>query len=237
MQEYFNLLDHLKPLAPAAGQKERLAQFSTLVLEWNQKLNLTAITDPREFWIKHIYDSLTCLPLLFSSGSSSVIDVGTGAGFPGIPLKIAYPDMRLTLAESVKKKADFCRFAVDTLGLRDVTVAAERAETLGQDMRYREKFDWAIARAVAPLPVLAEYLLPLVHLGGHALAQKGGNVGEELSRAKHAIELLGGEIKELTPVELPAGMGSRTLVMIKKVKYTPKAYPRRPGTPKKSPLA
>jgi 16S rRNA (guanine527-N7)-methyltransferase len=230
-------LDDIKPFALTEGQKDQLSQFSAMVLEWNQKLNLTSITDPEQFWIKHIYDSLTCLPLVFAFGAISVIDIGTGAGFPGIPLKIAYPEMRLTLAESVKKKADFCQLAADTLGLKDVNVVAERAEVLGQDPAPREIYDWAIARAVAPLNVLAEYLLPLVHIGGHALAQKSGSVGEEISKANNAIQRLGGKIDNVIAAELPHGFGSRTLVTIKKIKPTPTEYPRRAGVPKKTPLS
>jgi 16S rRNA (guanine527-N7)-methyltransferase len=237
MEDLFGIFSGLKPFVLSDAQKEQLEQFNALVLEWNQKLNLTAITDPKEFWIKHIYDSLTCLQVIFAFGRSSVIDIGTGAGFPGIPLKIAYPEMCLTLAESVKKKADFCQLAVDSLGLQDVRVAAERAETLGQDAAFREKYDWAIARAVAPLAVLVEYLLPLVHTGGHVLAQKGGNAEAEINDAQRAIRLLGGEVSRVIPIELPEGMGSRTLITIKKIRPTPAAYPRRAGTPKKNPLS
>ena len=237
MQTYFPLLDDFKPFALTEGQKDQLSQVSALVLEWNQKLNLTSIIDPEQFWIKHIYDSLTCLPLVFAFGASSVIDIGTGAGFPGIPLKIAYPEMHLTLAESVKKKTDFCRLAVDTLELSNVTVIAERAEILGQHPSHREQYDWAIARAVAPLNVLAEYLLPLVNIGGHALAQKSGSVGEEISKANNAIQRLGGKIDNVIAAELPQDFGSRTLVTIKKIKPTVAEYPRRPGIPKKTPLS
>jgi len=236
MDVLHNLLDDLKPLSPSAEQKEMLAQFSRLVLDWNDKLNLTSITDPQQFWVKHIYDSLTCLPLVFALGPVSVIDIGTGAGFPGIPLRIAYPEMQLTLVESIQKKADFCRLAVEELGLSGVEVVAERAETIGQDARFRERYDWAIARAVAPLPVLLEYLLPLVHLGGHVLAQKGGNAGQEISTARSAIYILGGEKAEAQAIELPLGIGSRTLITVKKVKPTPAQFPRRAGTPKKKPL-
>ena len=237
MQRYYALFDNMKPFALTEGQKDQLSRFSALVLEWNQKLNLTAITDPKAFWIKHIVDSLTCLPHVFAFGASSVIDIGSGAGFPGIPLKIAYPEMHLTLAESVNKKADFCQLAVDTLGLANVTVVAERAEVLGQNPLYREQYDWAIARAVAPLNVLAEYLLPCVHPSGYMLAQKGGQAGEEISVAKTAIRLLGGELKDMVRVELPENFGSRTLITIKKIKPTPAEYPRRPGVPKKNPLS
>jgi len=237
MQTYYALLDQFKPFALTTSQKDKLAQFSELVLEWNQKLNLTAITDPQEFWIKHIYDSLTCLPPLFAFGSSSVIDIGTGAGFPGIPLKIAYPEMCLTVVESVKKKANFCQLAVNQLGLSNVSVVASRAETLGQDPAYRERYDWAIARAVAPLSVLVEYLLPLVHVGGHVLAQKSSNAGQEISKAKTAISMLGGKIDQTVPVELPHRLGSRTLITLRKIKPSPSQYPRREGVPKKNPIS
>jgi 16S rRNA (guanine527-N7)-methyltransferase len=237
MQKYYAILDDIKPFALTEGQKDQLSEFSALVLEWNRKLNLTSITVHEQFWIKHIYDSLTCLPLIFAFDSISIIDIGTGAGFPGIPLKIAYPQMHLTLAESVRKKADFCQLAIDALGLSDVTVVAERAEVLGQDPIHREQYDWAIARAVAPLNVLAEYLLPLVHIGGRALAQKGGNAGEEISQARNAIQALGGELDNVNAAELPQGFGSRSLITLKKIKPTPDEYPRRPGIPKKTPLS
>lgn len=236
MKEYFHYLDDLRPLTPGDAQKAQLAQFAEFVLEWNEKLNLTAIRERKPFWIKHIYDSLTCLHEVFAFGSSAVIDIGTGAGFPGIPLKIAYPEMKLTLTESVKKKADFCQLAVDTLKLNDVQVIAERAETIGQDKAHREMYNWAVARAVAPLSVLVEYLLPLVHIGGAVLAQKGSNAGEEIRNAEKAIRVLGGEVKKIRKIELPENMGSRSLIVIKKVKATPAQYPRRPGVPKKQPI-
>jgi len=232
----FRYLDELPSIALSEDQKNQLTQFSTFVLKWNQQLNLTAITDPKEFWIKHIYDSLTCLPLICAGNDLSVIDIGTGAGFPGIPIKIAYPEIRLTLVESIKKKADFCRRAVEELGLLGVQVLAQRAETIGQADQHRARYDWAVARAVAPLTVLVEYLLPLVPIGGCALAQKGGNAGEEISRARHAIQTLGGAIDQVHDLELPEDAGSRTLITIKKMRATPAKYPRRAGTPKKNPL-
>jgi len=237
MKEFFHYLNDFQPIAPVEDQRAQLAQFARLVLAWNEKLNLTAIRDEKQFWIKHIYDSLTCLPELAAFNSARVIDVGTGAGFPGIPLKIVLPGMQLTLAESVRKKADFCQLATDTLNLHDVTVVAERAETLGQDKAFRADYDWAIARAVAPLSVLVEYLLPLVRVGGSVLSQKGSNAGEEIDRAKKAISVLGGEIEKVRSVELPEEMGSRILIVINKVKATPARYPRRPGTPKKQPIS
>ncbi len=234
-----NLYDHIEKnlsISITDNQQTKLVAYEVLLREWNEKLNLTAITDRKEFWYKHIYDSLTCLKMILSFGAISLIDIGTGAGFPGIPLKIVYPEICLTLAESVRKKASFCQTAVNTLNLSNVTVIAERAETIGQDKKFRERYDWSVARAVAPLQVLAEYLLPLVHIGGSMLAQKGSNVDMEIGQADNAIRILGGKLDSVIPITLPNGMGEHTLVRIQKISPTPIKYPRRPGTPKKSPL-
>ena len=210
--------------------------YETLLLEWNTKFNLTTITDHNDICVKHFLDSLTCLRFVPEQGSFSLIDIGTGAGFPGIPLVIINPSIKLTLVESVGKKADFCRIAVKKLGLTQNQVITSRAETIGQDQKFRESYDWAVARAVAPLPVLAEYLLPLVHIGGSMLAQKGGDVDIEISQSENAIKILGGKLDSVIPISLPNGMGKRTLIKIRKITLTPSRYPRRPGTPKKNPL-
>jgi 16S rRNA (guanine527-N7)-methyltransferase len=165
-----------------------------------------------------------------------LIDVGTGAGFPGIPLKIIYPNMRLTLVESVGKKAMFCQHVVRVLGLEHVEVIQARAEEVGQDPEHREQYDWAVARAVAKLPVLSEYLIPLVRLGGAILAQKGESGPAEAQSAEGAIKLLGGKLKHLIPVHLPTVAEDRYLVVIEKVAATPPRYPRKPGIPMKMPL-
>jgi 16S rRNA (guanine527-N7)-methyltransferase len=166
----------------------------------------------------------------------TLIDVGTGAGFPGIPLKILYPSMRLTLVESVGKKAEFCRHAAGTLKLDAVEVIHARAEEVGQMPAHREKYEWAVARAVANLPVLAEYLLPLVQVGGSMLAQKGQGGPAEAHKAGNAMKVLGGEIRQLTRLALPGVAEDRYLVVAKKVAATPKGYPRKPGIPAKKPL-
>ena len=165
-----------------------------------------------------------------------VVDIGTGAGFPGIPLKIAAPDIRLTLVESIRKKADFCRYLAGELQLREVTILNARAEDIGQDPAHREQYHWAVARAVADLCVLAEYLLPLVKIGGYALAQKGENGPAEAHAAADALRLLGGEVEKIVPIELPGIAEARYLIVMRKIAATPPQYPRRAGMPSKKPL-
>jgi len=217
-------------------QLAALGQYEGLLLEWNSRFNLTAIRDPQVIRTKHFLDSLTCLIAMRGTPMERVIDVGSGAGFPGIPLKIACPDMQLTLVESIGKKADFCRQVVQSLKLKAVSVISGRAETLGQTSDHRQRYDWALARAVAVMPVLAEYLLPLVKIGGHALAMKGESAPAEAQSAENALRLLGGSLRQLIPVTLPSVVEERYLVVVDKTASTPAAYPRRVGIPAKKPL-
>lgn len=217
-------------------QVNMLSAYEAILLKWNTKFNLTSITEHETILVKHFFDSLTCLSLIPTQGEFSLIDVGTGAGFPGIPLKIINPSIKLTLSESVGKKANFCRIAVEELRLTNVQVITSRAETIGQDKKFRERFDWAVARAVAPLSVLVEYLLPLVRIGGSMLAQKGSDTDIEIEQAENAIRTLGGKLDSVIPITLPSSMGRRTLISIRKITPTPVKYPRRPGAPKKNPL-
>jgi 16S rRNA (guanine527-N7)-methyltransferase len=218
------------------------AAFRTYAAElaaWNQKFNLTAIKTPAEVEVKHFLDSLTCLLAIRAArpaSTFSLIDVGAGAGFPGIPLKIVCPEMRLTLVESVGKKITFLEHLSGRLGLRDVTLLKSRAEDVGREAVHREKYDWAVARAVAEMRTLLEYLLPLVKIGGKVLAQKGENAPAETHGAERAAKLLGGCLAQVTPVELPGVVEQRFLVVFDKVAATPGQYPRRPGTPSKEPL-
>jgi 16S rRNA (guanine527-N7)-methyltransferase len=223
-------------IALTPTQVKMLSVYEAILLEWNTKFNLTAITEHDTIRVKHFFDSLTCLHVIPAKGKFSLIDVGTGAGFPGIPLKIINPSIKLTLSESVGKKADFCRIAVEELRMTNAHVITGRAEMIGQDKNFRERYDWAVARAVAPLPELAEYLLPLVHIGGSMLAQKGSDVDKEIGQAENAIRTLGGKLESVIPITLPNGMGERTLIHICKITPTPAKYPRRPGIPKKSPI-
>mgnify|MGYP002682725333 CR=1 FL=1 len=205
------------------------------LLAWNEKINLTAIRDPLGVQEKHFFNSLTCF-LGFKRPPESMIDVGSGAGFPGLPVKIVLPEMRLTLVESIDKKANFSRHIVDKLDLKDVTVLSKRAEEVGRMPLHRERYEIAIARAVAQAPVLAEYLLPLVKVGGRVLAQKGESAPAEVQRGEWAIQQLGGRVRRLVPIELRGLAETRYLVILDKIAVTPPQYPRRPGMPNKRPL-
>jgi 16S rRNA (guanine527-N7)-methyltransferase len=218
------------------SQLSALALYEHELLGWNTRFNLTAIRDPEEVHTKHFLDSLTCLLAMRETPLGRLIDVGTGAGFPGIPLKIMLPKTQLTLVESVGKKAEFCRHVVKILDLEGVEVVQVRAEVIGQDPDHRERYDWAVARAVAILPVLAEYLLPLVRVGGSMLAMKGESGPAEAHSAEHALKVLGGHLRQLLPVTLPGVAEERYLVVIDKVAATPMAYPRKVGIPAKRPL-
>lgn len=218
------------------AQLSAFTLYERELVDWNTRFNLTAIRVPQEIHIKHFMDSLTCLLAMRESLAGKLIDIGTGAGFPGIPLKIMRPKMHLTLVELVGKKAEFCRHVVKILDLHGVEVVQERAEALGQDLDYRERYDWAVTRAVAILPVLVEYLLPLVRVGGSMLAMKGESGPAEAHAAEYALRLLGGHLRQITPVTLPGVAEERYLVVIDKVAATPSGYPRKVGVPAKRPL-
>src|SRR5574339_442756 len=213
-----------------------LITYEKELIEWNQKFNLTAIRDTESIRTKHFLDSFSCVLAWRASPPERLIDVGTGAGFPGIPLKIIYPNLKLTLVESVGKKVTFCKHMVEVLGLEHVEVIQARAEDLGQDADHREKYDWAVARAVANLNVLSEYLIPLVKIGGTVLAQKGESGPAEAQSAEHAMKLLGGKLKQVIPVNLPGVVDDRYLILVDKAAATPPKYPRKPGIPAKMPL-
>lgn len=219
-----------------AAQVAAMDRYERELLDWNTRYNLTAVRDSDGVQVKHFLDSLTCYLALRDTPMDRVIDVGTGAGFPGLPLKIACPIKQLTLVESVGKKAAFCRHVVKTLGLEGVFVVQERVETLGHDTGYREQYDWALARAVAAMPALMEYLLPLVRVGGHALAMKGESGPIEAQSAEHAMRVLGGHLRQLLPVHLPGVAEERYLVVVDKVAAIPANYPRHVGVPTKKPL-
>lgn len=213
-----------------------LSAYEKELTSWNLKFNLTAIRDLAGIRTKHFLDSFSCVLAWKANPPSRLIDVGTGAGFPGLPLKILYPSMQVTLVESVGKKAAFCQHMIETLRLEGVEVINARAEAVGQDPLHREKYDWGVARAVANLRVLSEYLLPLVKVGGTMLAQKGESGPAEAQSAEHAMKILGGKLERILPVALPGVVEERTLVLVDKVHATPPKYPRKAGTPYKDPL-
>jgi 16S rRNA (guanine527-N7)-methyltransferase len=209
---------------------------------WNQRFNLTAITDYEQVQIRHFLDSLSCLlaeetRLALRRPQARMIDVGAGAGFPGIPLKLVCPDTHLTLLEATGKKVTFLEHLVDRLGVTAVTAIKARAEELAHIPEHREQYDLALARAVAELPVVVEYTLPFCRLGGWVVAQKGEAGAAEAWSAERAIRLLGGELCRVVPVELAGLPEDRSLVVIEKTGPTPDRYPRRPGIPSKKPLA
>jgi 16S rRNA (guanine527-N7)-methyltransferase len=215
-------------------QIDQLAAYVAELRAWNERVNLTAITGEREIVTRHFLDSLR-LALSWGDPPASLIDIGAGAGFPGVPLKILRPQMRLTLVESVGKKAAFLKHLSLTLGLEEVQVITARAEAIGRDPQHREQYDLSVARAVADLRVLAEYCLPLCRIGGRLLAPKGARIDDEVQQAQHAITLLGGRIIAVEPVALPE-VEPRTLVVIEKVEPTLAVYPRAPGVPARRPL-
>ncbi len=218
-------------------QQAAITRYEQELLDWNSRFNLTAIRDVESIRVKHFQDSLTCLLAMRDTPVDRVIDVGTGAGFPGLVLKIAYPNMQLTLVESVGKKAEFCRHISRVLSLENVQVLQERAEVVGRMAAHREQYDWAIARAVAAMPTLVEYLLPLVRIGGGMIAMKGESAPVEAVASEHALKLLGGELRQLMPVTLPGVVEERFLVVVRKIAATPTIYPRLVGIPAKRPLA
>ena len=213
-----------------------LVTYERELLDWNQKFNLTAIKDAESIRIKHFLDSFSCVMAWGANPPHHLVDVGTGAGFPGLPLKILYPAMRTTLIESVGKKAMFCEHIVRMLGLENVQVIKARAEEVGQKPEHREKYDCAVARAVAGMNVLSEYLLPLVRMGGTMLAQKGESGPAEVQSAEKVMKLLGGKLQQVIQVNLPGVADDRYLVIVNKSHATPPKYPRKPGVPMKQPL-
>lgn len=237
MRELVESAHTLLGIRITSSQIAALEAYEDALLDWNSRYNLTAIDDPRMVRVKHFLDSLTPLLAMRDTQMEKVVDIGSGAGFPGLPLKIICPAIELTLVDSVGKKVDFCHHVVNSLGLDGVILIQDRAEKLGRDSHFREKYDWALARAVAQMPVLVEYLLPLVRIGGNALAMKGEKAPAEAQAAESGINLLGGHLRKLVHVTLPGVADERYLVVVNKIAATPQTYPRRVGIPAKKPLS
>ena len=215
-------------------QLKQFYNYMNLLIEWNKKINLTAITEPNEIILKHFVDSLTISKYI--SDGTRVVDVGTGAGFPGIPLKIYRQDIEITLLDSLQKRINFLDEVIKELNLEKIEIIHSRVEDFGKDKRYREKFDIATSRAVANLATLSEYLLPLVKVGGKVISMKGSLIEEELENSKNAIKILGGKIEKVDEFNLPNSDISRNIVLIDKIKETPNKYPRNAGEPSKKTL-
>lgn len=213
---------------------QKFYDYMNLLVEWNKKINLTAITEEKDIILKHFVDSLTVLKYI--KENKSIVDVGTGAGFPGIPLAIMNDSLKITLVDSLNKRINFLNEVCNKINLENIKAIHARAEEFGQDNNYRESYDVAISRAVAKLTVLAEYLLPLVKVGGKIICMKGPDIEEELKQAKSAIDILGGKFERCDNFCLPKSDISRNIIIINKIKETPKKYPRKAGTPAKTPL-
>lgn len=217
-------------------QLQQFQDYFELLVEWNEKINLTTITEKKDVYLKHFYDSLMTAFTPQFNGTGHLCDVGSGAGFPSIPLKIVFPDLNITIVDSLNKRITFLKTVAEALQLEGVALYHDRAETFGQNKAFRESFDFVTARAVARLNVLAELCLPLVKKDGYFLALKAAKSQEELTEAKPAIAVLGGKVLAEIDLALPETGDERHILVIQKKKITPKKYPRKPGQPNKQPL-
>ncbi len=217
-------------------QVQQFDQFEALLMEWNQKMNLTAIDTPDEIRVRHFLDSLTVVKALPIADDLRIVDIGTGAGFPGLPLAIAFPQAHVTLMDSTGKKVRFLEHVIESLGLDNIRAIKTRAETAGQQGKHRGEYDLVLARAVARLPGLVEYMLPLAALNGYCIAMKGVTAREEADDALAAMDVLGGGLESIEEIQLPEVDRPHYLVVIRKLMRTPSEYPREPGTPTRDPI-
>ncbi len=232
------LLDKMNELSVLLTDKqvEQFVKFYELLVEWNKVMNLTGITEYEEVVEKHFVDSISIVKAIDIHNVHSVIDIGTGAGFPGIPLKIVFPHLKITLLDSLNKRIKFLNTVIDELGLEDIQTIHGRAEDFAKQENYREKYDLCVSRAVANLSTLSEYCLPYVNVGGMFVSYKSGDVDEELNKSEKAVQILGGKVKDTIKFELPGTDIGRSFVKIKKIKNTGKKFPRKAGLPSKEPL-
>lgn len=236
MMTLIELAAHHLNIALTPAQSEAFARYAALLRDWNTRMNLTAITGEDEINIRHFLDSLTLLKMNVLHESARVIDVGTGAGFPGIPIKIAQPGLDMTLLEATGKKVSFLETVIADLQLTRTTALKARAEEAGQSRLHREQYDVAAARAVARLPILLEYLLPLVRIGGICVAMKGRTAQDEVDDSTNALAALGGELDRIESFTLPGVEEAHHLVVVRKTAPTPVRYPRQSGAPTQKPL-
>ena len=215
-------------------QVERFYKYMNMLVEWNEKINLTAITEPNDIIDKHFIDSLTIEKYI--KDNSKVIDIGTGAGFPGIPLSIIRDDLNITLMDSLNKRINFLDEVVKENVLNNVDTVHSRAEELARNSGFRAKYDVVTSRAVASLNILLEYMIPFAKVGGYCICMKGSNIDEELENAQKALEVLNAKVEKIDTFKLPGNDYGRNIIVIKKTGETPKKYPRKPGTPAKEPI-
>ncbi|HAJ05987.1 MAG TPA: 16S rRNA (guanine(527)-N(7))-methyltransferase RsmG [Chloroflexi bacterium] len=235
-----NMVNNLLGFKLTKLQEDSFQLYTEEILFWNKHSNITRIIDNQEIIIQHFLDSLSCLLAIqtknITKHSTKIVDIGSGAGFPGIPLAIVNPHYNITLIESTKKKYKFLKHIINKLQLTNIRIINNRAEIIGQQSDHREYYDWAIARAVAELPVLIEYLLPFTHINGFCIAQKTYSAYDEITNSTKALSTLGGRLERVIPVSLPSMRKRRYLIVIKKTCRTPSKYPRRPGIPTKKPI-
>ena len=237
MEEFIkNFNNYIEKLDLTLTEKqiEKFYNYMNLLIEWNKKINLTAIVEPKEIILKHFIDSLTIVKYI--KKGETIIDIGTGAGFPGIPLKIVRDDLKITLADSLNKRINFLNEVINKLDLKNIETIHTRAEELGKNKKYREKFDVATSRAVANMSTLSEYLIPFIKVEGRCICMKGSDIDAELESAKNAINILGCEIESKDKFYLPNSDLGRSIVILKKLKNTPSKFPRKAGTPAKEPI-
>lgn len=235
MTKFYSGLEKLG-ISPSEHQFEQFLQYYELMIEWNKVMNLTGITEFEDVIQKHFLDSLCLVKVIPNLKDQTVLDLGTGAGFPGIPLKIAFPDLDIVLMDSLNKRIHFLNTVISELQLTKIAAVHGRAEEMARKKEYRQSFDLCVSRAVSNLATLSEYCLPFVKIDGAFVSYKSADADEEIDQAKKAIYLLGGEIEKIEKFKLPDSDFGRSFVLIKKAKGTPKAYPRKAGTPVKNPL-
>lgn len=235
-EEQFVQALHEKGIDLSSKQIQQFQTYFKLLVEWNEKMNLTAITDEPSVYLKHFFDSISASFYEDFTGNYTICDVGAGAGFPSIPLKICFPNLSVTIVDSLNKRIQFLTHLSQELGLTNVNFVHSRAEDFGQNKEYRENYDIVTARAVARLSVLSELCLPLVKVGGKFIAMKAASASEELKDASKALSVLGAEITADYSFLLPLENSERTLYVFSKTKSTPKRYPRKPGIPNKTPI-
>ena len=235
--DFFNILKEQAEKIQINLNDEQISRFHTymnMLLEWNEKMNLTAITEPKEIILKHFIDSLTINKYI--DQNVNIIDIGTGAGFPGIPIKIIRDDLDITLMDSLNKRINFLNQVIEKNNLKEIKTIHARAEELARNKQFREKFSIATSRAVAPLNVLLEYMLPFVKVGGYCVCMKGSNIDDEIKNAEKALKVLNGKIEKIETFYLPESEFGRNIILVKKIGNIPAKFPRKAGTPSKEPL-